>query len=40
MRSRRELGVEATDEAMQFTPDELTEAIEQEPDQRAKLSTL
>jgi len=40
VRIRKDLVGEATDEAKQFTPDELTEAIEQEHDQRAKLSTL
>ena len=40
VRIRKDLVDEATDEAKQFAPDELAEAIEQEHDQRAKLSTL
>lgn len=40
VRIRKDLVGEATDEAKQFAPDELAEAIEQEHDQRAKLSTL
>ena len=40
VRIRKDLVGEATDEAKQFAPDELIEAIEQEYDQRAKLSTL
>ena len=40
VRIRKDLVGEATDEAKQFTPDELAEAIEQEHGQRAKLSTL